>query len=98
MFRIVGLMCLITMTGETTCTTHYRDDFKTWPTHELCMPHAEAALEETTTEVTEETTDTIVAEEAPVEDATEETLAEEVFDELFKDRRIGKIMLNMLQM
>ena len=47
MFRIVGLMCLITMTGETTCTTHYRDDFKTWPTHELCMPHAEAALEET---------------------------------------------------
>ena len=47
MFRIVGLMCLITMTGETTCTTHYRDDFKTWPTHELCMPLAEAALEET---------------------------------------------------
>ena len=46
MFRIFGVMCLL-INGETTCNTHYRSDFKTWPTHELCMPHAEAALEET---------------------------------------------------
>ena len=46
MFRIFVVMCLL-INGETTCNTHYRSDFKTWPTHELCMPHAEAALEET---------------------------------------------------
>ena len=48
MFRIFGILCVINgLSNQVECTTHYRDDFKTWPTHELCMPHAEAALEET---------------------------------------------------
>ena len=47
MFRIFGILCVINgLSNQVECTTHYRDDFKTWPTHELCMPHAEAALEE----------------------------------------------------
>tara|TARA_Y100001937_G_scaffold16895_1_gene23294 strand:+ start:201 stop:467 length:267 start_codon:yes stop_codon:yes gene_type:complete len=47
MFRIFAIMCMVNQLGATECSTHHRDDFHTWPTHEQCTPFAEAALEET---------------------------------------------------
>ena len=46
MFRIFGLLCIMSM-GEVDCTTHYRTDLQIYNTREQCEKAMPPIMEET---------------------------------------------------